>query len=65
MDQLRAIMQRISREEIEAKWVLKYEMEDNPTKLLDQLARMVEIGFADVPVIWKYYNVAVYGGTKR
>src|ERR1700730_4166941 len=66
MDQWRAFMQRtISREEIEAKWIPKYEAEDSPAKLLDQLSSMAEIGFTDVDVIWEYYNFAVYGGVKR
>jgi hypothetical protein len=26
---------------------------------------MAQIGFADVDVLWKYYNFAVYGGVRR
>jgi tRNA (cmo5U34)-methyltransferase len=66
MAKWRAFMQRsISREEIENKWILKYEAEDHPAKLLDQMTWLAEIGFTDVDVIWKHYNFAVYGGTKR
>jgi tRNA (cmo5U34)-methyltransferase len=54
----------VSREEIESKWIPKYEAEDRPAKLTDQLAWLTEIGFADVDVIWKHYNFAVYGGRK-
>jgi tRNA (cmo5U34)-methyltransferase len=66
MDQWRAFMRRtISREEIEGKWIAKYNTEDSPAKMLDQMTWLTEIGFIDVDVIWKYYNFAVYGGMKR
>jgi tRNA (cmo5U34)-methyltransferase len=55
----------ISSEEIDDKWIPKYETEDHPAKLTDQLRWLTEIGFTDVDVIWKYYNFAVYGGAKR
>jgi tRNA (cmo5U34)-methyltransferase len=55
----------VSKEEIEHKWVPKYQAEDRPEKLMDQLEWMAEIGFADVDVLWKYYNFAVYGGVRR
>jgi tRNA (cmo5U34)-methyltransferase len=65
MQQWRIFMGRnVSREEIEGKWIPKYEAEDHPAKLTDQLAWLAEIGFADVDVIWKHYNFAVYGGRK-
>jgi tRNA (cmo5U34)-methyltransferase len=61
-----AFMRRsVSGEEIEGKWIPKYNAEDHPAKLTDQLRWMVEIGFADIDVIWKYYNFAVYGGVRR
>ena len=56
---------RVPREEIENNWIPKYHAEDRPAKLMNQLAWMEEIGFVDVDVIWKYYNFAVYGGSKR
>jgi len=52
-------------EEIEGKWIPKYQDEDHPAKLTDHLAWMVEIGFADVDVIWKYFSLAVFGGIKK
>ena len=65
MRQWRKFMRRsVSPEEIEGKWISKYEAEDRPAKLVDQLAWLTEIGFADVDVIWKHYNFAVYGGRK-
>jgi len=65
MQEWRRFMHRnVSHEEIEAKWIPKYEAEDRPAKLTDQLAWLTEIGFADVDVNWKHYNFAVYGGRK-
>lgn len=55
----------ISIDEIEGKWIPKHKEEDHPAKLTDQLDWMTEIGFADVDVLWKYGNFAVYGGTRR
>ena len=61
----KAFMQkRISAEEIERKWMPKYQVEDHPARLLEQLAWLTAIGFSDVDVLWKYYNFAVYGGIK-
>jgi tRNA (cmo5U34)-methyltransferase len=54
----------VSDEEIEEKWVPKYQTEDRPARLIDQLAWLAEIGFADIDVLWKYYNFAVYGGVR-
>jgi tRNA (cmo5U34)-methyltransferase len=55
----------VSKEEIESKWISKYQAEDRPAKLMNQMAWMRDIGFADLDVVWKYYNFAVYGGKKR
>ncbi|TDX51833.1 class I SAM-dependent methyltransferase [Orenia marismortui] len=53
-----------SRSEIENAWLPKYREEDSPTTLLNHLIWLQETGFKDVDVIWKYYNYAVYGGTR-
>lgn len=55
----------VSQEEIEGKWIPKYQAEDRPAKLMDQLKWLGEVGFADVDVLWKNYNFAVYGGVRR
>lgn len=66
MRKWRAFMRRsISDEEIEGKWIPKYQAEDRPAKLMDQLQWLREIGFANVDVLWKYYSFAVYGGVRR
>lgn len=66
MEQWRKFMSRsVSKDEIESKWIPKYQAEDHPARLINQLDWMKEIGFADVDVLWKYYNFAVYGGVRR
>jgi tRNA (cmo5U34)-methyltransferase len=66
MKQWRKFMSgNVPQEEIEHKWIPKYQAEDRPAKLIDQLEWLAEIGFADVDVLWKYYNFAVYGGIRR
>ena len=66
MERWRNFMSRnVSKDEVEGKWIPKYEAEDRPAKLMDQLKWMTEIGFVDVDVIWKWYNFAVYGGVRR
>ncbi len=66
MNEWRRFMSRsVAKDEIEAKWIPKYQEEDRPARLIDQLAWMAEIGFVDVDVLWKYYNFAVYGGVRR
>jgi tRNA (cmo5U34)-methyltransferase len=55
---------QVPEEEIHTKWLPKYREEDRPAKLMHQLAWLTDLGFAEVDVIWKYYNYAVYGGRK-
>jgi tRNA (cmo5U34)-methyltransferase len=65
MHEWRAFMRRsLSDEEIEEKWIAKYQAEDYPARLVDQLAWLGAIGFVDVDVLWKHFNFAVYGGVK-
>jgi tRNA (cmo5U34)-methyltransferase len=59
------MLQNVSRSEMENTWLPKYYAEDRPAKLVDQLAWLAQVGFADADVVWKYYNYAVYGGAKR
>ncbi|MBN1813929.1 MAG: class I SAM-dependent methyltransferase [Anaerolineae bacterium] len=59
------MLQNVSHDEMENTWLPKYYDEDCPAKLTDHLAWLAEVGFADVDVVWKYYNYAVYGGRKR
>ena len=65
MEQWRGFMRHnISEQEIEDTWIAKYQAEDHPARLVDQLSWLTEIGFAEVDVVWKHYNFAVYGGVK-
>lgn len=57
--------QSVSEEEVKNKWISRYHEEDKPAKLINQLEWLQEIGFVDVDVVWKYYNFAVYGGSKK
>jgi tRNA (cmo5U34)-methyltransferase len=66
MNEWREFMIRnVSIEEVEAKWMSTYQQEDHPSRLNDQLIWLKDIGYVDIDVIWKYFNFAVYGGTRR
>ena len=65
MEKWREYMRRkISDDEVEQTWIPHYYEDDRPAPLMSQLSWLQAIGFADVDVIWKYYNFAVYGGRK-
>ena len=49
---------------IENKILSKYYEEDRPAELIAQLNWLSEIGFTNIDVMWKCYNLAVYGGRK-
>ena len=51
-------------DEIENTWMAKHHEEDWPEILMDQISWLRDIGFIETDIIWKYYNFAVYGGTK-
>ena len=52
-------------DEIENKWIEKYNAEDRPTGLMNHIDMMKETGFKNIDVVWKYYNFFVYGGYKK
>jgi len=54
----------VSLEEINNRWLVNYKNEDRPSRLVDQLHWLEEIGFGTVDVVWKYFNFAVYTGVK-
>jgi tRNA (cmo5U34)-methyltransferase len=56
---------RVGQDETVNKWIPKYEEEDRPAKLVEQMKWLEDAGFREVDVIWKYYNFAVYGAYKR
>lgn len=51
-------------DEIEDTWMAKHHREDRPEVLMDQMSWLKDIGFKEIDIVWKYYNFAVYGGTK-
>lgn len=55
---------QVSVEEIEQKWIPQHYDEDHPSKLTNQLDWLRNLGFAEVDILWKYFNFAVYGGCK-
>ena len=42
----------------------KYETEDRPAVLMNEIDNLKAIGFKKVEIFWRYYNFAVYGGVK-
>lgn len=65
MQRWKEFMQRqISEDEVENIWLRKYSEEDRPAQLVQQLTWLSDIGYRNVDVLWKYYNFAVYGGTR-
>ena len=65
MNKWKEFMQKkVALSEIENKRCPRYEDEDRPAKVIDQIKWLEEIGFQKIDIIWKYYNFAVYGGVK-
>jgi tRNA (cmo5U34)-methyltransferase len=65
MDRWKAFMRKsVPEDAIENEWIPRYRAEDRPAVLTDQLKWLETIGFGRVDVIWKYYNFAVYGGSR-
>jgi tRNA (cmo5U34)-methyltransferase len=51
-------------EEVREKWLPKQIEEDFPAPLNKHLEWLKEMGFRSIDVIWKYYGLVVYCGTK-
>jgi tRNA (cmo5U34)-methyltransferase len=65
MEKWIAYMQRkISRQEIQERWLKSHFEEDRPVPLMGELQLLKEIGFQSIDVVYKYYNYAVYLGRK-
>ncbi len=58
------MMKKISKGELEKKWLPKHKDEDIPAKLTEHIKWMNKAGFKGIDIVWKYYYFAVYGGTK-
>jgi len=59
------MLKRVPLAEIEGKWLPKHYDEDVPSKLINHIDWLKDIGFKDVDVVWKYYGNAVFGGVKQ
>jgi tRNA (cmo5U34)-methyltransferase len=58
------MLKNVPANEVEEKWLPKQLEEDFPASLTDHMKWLVETGFKDVDVVWKYYGLAVYCGTR-
>jgi|GEM_PF-5576141 len=47
------------KDEIRETWLPKYDDEDSPASLMQQLAWLNQIGFEDIDIIMKHYNYSV------
>lgn len=55
----------LKKETIDDEVFKNYKEKDHPSKTLDEIDWLIQIGFKDVDIIWKYYNFAVYFGMKK
>ena len=53
-----------SEKEIENDILHYHYEEDSPARLTDHLKWLESVGFKNIDIIWKYYNIMVYGGYK-
>lgn len=58
------IIKQIMRNLLDSSTLIRYQTDDNPSKLFDHLKWLDNAGFNQVESIWKYYNFAVFGGFK-
>ncbi len=58
------MLKNVPKEEVEGKWLPKQEEEDFPSPLISHITWLDEIGFESIDVVWKYYGMAVYCGTR-
>jgi tRNA (cmo5U34)-methyltransferase len=58
------MQRKISRQEIQERWLKSHFEEDRPVPLMSELQLLKEIGFQNIDVVYKYYNYAVYLGQK-
>jgi tRNA (cmo5U34)-methyltransferase len=58
------MLTNLPEEEVREKWVPKQLEEDFPVPLTYHLKWLKEIGFENIDVIWKYYGLVVYCGTR-
>lgn len=54
----------MSEEEVTGKWIPLHYEEDNPVSMMKHIEMLTQAGFADIDIVWKYYNFAVYVARK-
>jgi tRNA (cmo5U34)-methyltransferase len=57
------LLQSFSRQDVDGNY-RRYKKEDRPNTLCGELDFLEKAGFRNVDVYWKYYNFAVYGGSR-
>lgn len=58
------MLQNVPKKEIEEKWLPKQMEEDFPAPLTQHIKWLNETGFESCDIVWKYYGLAVYCGTR-
>jgi tRNA (cmo5U34)-methyltransferase len=58
------MLTNLPEEEVREKWLPKQIEEDFPVPLTNHLKWLNETGFKSIDVIWKYYGLVVYCGTR-
>ncbi|WP_227717237.1 class I SAM-dependent methyltransferase [Methanobacterium lacus] len=58
------MLNNVSEDEVEDKWVPQSKKEDYPAPITNHLKWLEEAGFKDLDIVWKYYGWAVYCGTR-
>lgn len=58
------MLQSVSEEQI-TECKKRYDEEDSPFRLIDELSWLNAARFQNIDVVWKYYHFAVYGGQKE
>lgn len=58
------MLQNVPEKEVKEKWLPKQLEEDFPAPLTHHLKWLDETGFKSVDIVWKYYGLAVYCGTR-
>jgi tRNA (cmo5U34)-methyltransferase len=58
------MLKNVPKKEVEEKWLPKQKEEDFPAPLIHHIKWLKETGFKNCDIVWKYYGLAVYCGTR-
>jgi tRNA (cmo5U34)-methyltransferase len=59
------MLESVTELEVQEKWLPQSKSEDFPTSMMNHLTWLVETGFKEQDIIWKYYGWAVYCGSRH